>query len=604
LAHEFGHMIGMQHDHDHAPHRACNQKGLMSYGKNRPDKWSTCSIDDFKIWWRTRGSKCEEVIADYNTTTSQNIKRIELTTHSWQSYRWFCGGNDVRIKLSNPRTRTSYGQTCTVERSESFDGGETLSWKQYNQWGGLNLNGCRNFNVSQSTKVQVMTNSNDQYCPNIVTITNSNDDKYESKMVEQRYDRSTNQQKHPTKKIGIDRIVLNMSPCRNERFPSHLCEGHDVSVKIQTGDFYCTVAQKTKVNPNELVIWQKEEMNNCVHMPVNEYTDIYLITDAENDPFFAKSLNIYMNDRLFTQWDVRLGAYRHNIFAKNGFWSNRHVNTNNEEHSVRKIWPRDDYRQPMRDRPKTCPSNTADSCPISDMYAYRLRNTAEMNCIFECGTVTKLDYSTSLDVTDGTGFRCLQLDYQSKQYDWCCRTKRTSGGIPHCAEVLEPQEEPIVNSRPFECPSEGCPVQNVEGRPGRGTEMKSCQPGCANIYDESSLRCSNLTHAIPKIRWCCNLPNANTRLPQCSSLTEETVEDTSIAQTTEAASEYGFGGEENNHGNQSDSSPDTVTTGTQSPTQNTGNPNCTRDIMLDENNPLYNHCWEEYKRNQQNNNNI
>jgi len=312
----------------------------------------------------------------------QSIKRIELTTHRWQTYMQYCGGTDVAIKLSNPRTNYRRGQTCTVERSGSFDGGETLSWKQYTQWG-LNLNGCRNFNVSQSTKVQVMTNSNDQYCPNIVTITNSNDDKYESKMVEQRYDRRNNQQKHPTKKIGIDRIVLNMSPCRNERFPSHLCEGHDVSVKIQTGDFYCTVAQKTKVNPNELVIWQKEEMNNCVHMPVNEYTDIYLITDAENDPFFAKSLNIYMNDRLFTQWDVRLGAYRHNIFAKNGFFNNRQVNTNNLQHTVRKIWPRDGYIQPTRDRPKTCPSNTADSCPISDMYAYRLRDTAEMNCIFE-----------------------------------------------------------------------------------------------------------------------------------------------------------------------------------------------------------------------------
>ena len=87
-------------------------------------------------------------------------------------------------------------------------------------------------------------------------------------------------------------------------------------------------------------------------------------------------------------------------------------------------------------------------------------------------------------------------------------------------------------------------------------------------------------------------------------MTEETVEDTSIAQTTEAASEYGIGGEENNHGNQSDSSPDTVTTGTQSPTQNTGNPNCGREIMSDRNNPLYHHCWEEHDRNQQNNNSI
>ena len=68
----------MQHDHDHPPKRACDQTGLMSYGKNRPDKWSTCSIDDFKIWWKTRGSMCEEVIAEYDTTASMFLVSFQI----------------------------------------------------------------------------------------------------------------------------------------------------------------------------------------------------------------------------------------------------------------------------------------------------------------------------------------------------------------------------------------------------------------------------------------------------------------------------------------------------------------------------------------------
>merc|ERR1712170_16522 len=96
LAHEFGHMIGMQHDHDHAPHRACNQKGFMSYGKNRPDKWSTCSIDDFKIWWRTRGSMCEEVIAEYDTTaTACNSGEFQCSNgEKCISSSWKCDGDN------------------------------------------------------------------------------------------------------------------------------------------------------------------------------------------------------------------------------------------------------------------------------------------------------------------------------------------------------------------------------------------------------------------------------------------------------------------------------------------------------------------------------
>merc|ERR1711962_312472 len=74
--------------------------------------------------------------------------------------------------------------------------------------------------------------------------------------------------------------------------------------------------------------------------------------------------------------------------------------------------------------------------------------------------------------------------------------------------------------------SQGYPVQNVEGRPVIGeTDRKTCQPGCANIYSEANLRCTQLNYAIPKVQWCCNNQSANTELQQCSSLNEETGDD-------------------------------------------------------------------------------
>ena len=30
----------------------------MSYGKDKPDKWSSCSDADFKKWWKQRGHEC------------------------------------------------------------------------------------------------------------------------------------------------------------------------------------------------------------------------------------------------------------------------------------------------------------------------------------------------------------------------------------------------------------------------------------------------------------------------------------------------------------------------------------------------------------------
>jgi len=64
MAHEFGHLIGMAHDFVHHPSRGCNHQGLMSYNKIK-ETWSTCSVKDFKLWWRKTGFSCKEIRRDY-----------------------------------------------------------------------------------------------------------------------------------------------------------------------------------------------------------------------------------------------------------------------------------------------------------------------------------------------------------------------------------------------------------------------------------------------------------------------------------------------------------------------------------------------------------
>jgi hypothetical protein len=79
MAHEFGHMLGMDHDQDHAETTGCNGRGLMSYD-DRQDAWSTCSVSDFQKWWRTRGFACKEITKDYGRLcqTSGRTRRSPL----------------------------------------------------------------------------------------------------------------------------------------------------------------------------------------------------------------------------------------------------------------------------------------------------------------------------------------------------------------------------------------------------------------------------------------------------------------------------------------------------------------------------------------------
>ena len=50
----------MSHDFEHPPSSECNHQGLMSYNKIK-ETWSTCSVKDFKTWWRKTGFGCKEI---------------------------------------------------------------------------------------------------------------------------------------------------------------------------------------------------------------------------------------------------------------------------------------------------------------------------------------------------------------------------------------------------------------------------------------------------------------------------------------------------------------------------------------------------------------
>jgi len=441
----------------------------------------------------------------------QRVDKIDLLIYTWQSLWANCGSNQgVAITLSN-----TDGQTCTVQRSRSFVGGDTLTWGNDNTQ--LNLNNCGSFLVQESTMVFLNTPSSyEDFCPNRVTIVKANGLRYESKMEEIRYNKQNNLMANPVELKGISRIFMTMAGCKN--YDLRICGGHAIKVTIQTGLFHCTVETKPTVSAGELVVWERNELGNCGSMPISEETNVWLQTDAFNDQFIPYDLEIYMDDYINTNWRVRLGGKRFNKFE-----NSQQKNTNNNRLSVVKTWPRDNYIQPIRDRPVTCPENETESCPASEMYAYRLRSTMQMNCIFECGLINETPFSVDLDQSDGSGQRCLVVGHISKQYDWCCRTKATSGGIPHCDNVLGRHQTTIVEEESIppthsECPNIGCPIDMLEGRRVEGTTKNACEPGCDYIYDESHLDCTELTRPTRKTQFCCNEPAANTTLPQCSSL--------------------------------------------------------------------------------------
>jgi hypothetical protein len=75
--------------------------------------------------------------------------------------------------------------------------------------------------------------------------------------------------------------------------------------------------------------------------------------------------------------------------------------------------------------------------------------------------VTSLIRSTNHVDTDKTGFRCIGLDYETVQFDWCCKSKNTSGGIPYCPDVMSDGENELIGKE-TQCPDFGCPIHLVK----------------------------------------------------------------------------------------------------------------------------------------------
>ena len=80
----------MKHDFGRRDGKDCSGQGHMSYG-DKQQKWSSCSIDDFKNWWNGRGHTCKHV--EHGTTNCGGYK-AETCKKCGSSPSW-CNGDCV-----------------------------------------------------------------------------------------------------------------------------------------------------------------------------------------------------------------------------------------------------------------------------------------------------------------------------------------------------------------------------------------------------------------------------------------------------------------------------------------------------------------------------
>merc|ERR1712172_50345 len=458
---------------------------------------------------------CSLILATLVSGQNQylNIRKIRMSTYAWMKndygvWSTFCGGDQVKIQLINQ------GSSCEVSLSGEFDRNDILTWSSDDE-----LLACKHMPVTESTMVKVQTTSSNQFCPKTVTIEASNGKKFESEMRKQWYGRHTNNLENPLLKTGIERIVMPM-------FVDDRAGGKKIKVQIHTGGAYgnwCTTKVIPVVYGRQVVSWEGEDLNGCEMMDINDETDVYLQTEKRRDSFAPKRLEIEMNDKLFTRWEVRLGHFTRNEY---------HFYKNNNRLGVKQVWPIPGRVMEPRETPLICPG-AEDACPVSDMYAYQLLSNRRMNCVFECQYVSQTNYSTNIVVTDGTGHRCVEMDYASSQFGWCCKSKATSG-IPKCSavigsngRVLEGQNnsQSLPRSTQLQCPSQGCPISAIDEMSAPGYATESCRPGCNKLNapnsTQSGFRCTRATYQLPKTIFCCKDNQVSTTLPRCDSLTVE-----------------------------------------------------------------------------------
>lgn len=255
-------------------------------------------------------------------------------------------------------------------------------------------------------------------------------------------------------------------------------------------------------------------MGDCQNLNVEQSrTEVSIETTKTSDKFGVRLMQIKMNDNDGSVYDVtHVDEY-----------TLPHTNRNGRpaRFQTQKIWP-PPGGVPQRPRPVTCPAPLEDACPVNEMVAYKQNSNENMNCINECDRVTKTLYSTDLDETDGTGFRCIQTDYPSVQFGYCCNTRLASNTMPYCPDVSGTEEE--EESHDVECPRKGCPIASIKQYydPIDVQTHLECEPECDFLNGpadstNSGFSCYNTTSTRRETKFCCNIQGAITNLPTCQS---------------------------------------------------------------------------------------
>lgn len=310
------------------------------------------------------------------------------------------------------------------------------------------------------------------------------------------------------------------------------CSGPNVYVRIfdPTNHKYCDVERKPYVYANTLAYWRGAELGNCAGMNVNIHSLVYFMTTG-TDGFCPELARIRLNDQENTLYEAK-GQLS---------WYNTYTSTENSvQHGLSKLWPLPGGRSPRpQSEPLICPAvYEDDTCQAKDMHAYQIAGREKMNCIFECSKLKSVTRSTRYLDTRGTGFRCLKVNYNSVQFDWCCKTKSTTGGIPHCQDVpayqqssiapietTEVDDEEVVSDNEPQCPMSGCPIDYIktifDSSAGKVNENCEVLYQCDYIKSldgndpQSGVECRPTSRPRRKLVLCCDDPNADSDLPQC-----------------------------------------------------------------------------------------
>jgi len=425
-----------------------------------------------------------------------------------------CGASNVSIELRQPGKNNKHHIICSVKPKASQ---KKLVWRT-----SADLNSCKNIFISNSMRVAVQ--SNQQICPSNVLIVARNDEIFRASLPKPYLETDKQNSYALTKLKGVKEIILANGHWKD-------CSGTNVSLKIidPIGGKSCVVAPKDNVYGNRLVRWTGAELNYCISMKVDQRSLVHFMTPG-NDGFCPRRTTIRMNDETNTLWETKGELNIYEFYNKT---------TNEVDHSLHKRWPLPGglyIRKP--EEPLICPTDDDDTCQAKDMLAYKISGRKSMNCIFECASLTSVNQSTKYDVTKATGFRCLKVGYEAVQFDWCCKTKRTSGGIPFCPDVVSNDQmntkttetsEMIIDETEDEaqCPVSGCPIEAVKTYHDRdaakANENCQIQYQCDFIQSSngkdpnSGVKCTPTRRPKRKLNLCCDDPNAVSDLQQCST---------------------------------------------------------------------------------------